>query len=97
LTYLVEKQSEHPIAKTIVAKLEQLIPSKLEELDRNYKCPSFENKEGEGIKGNLRFLIYFRYRRRSGRSKDASALRKYEALEISPSFPLSKAALMKLF
>jgi cation transport ATPase len=33
-THLVEKQSEHPLAKAVVKKIQSLIPSKIEEFNK---------------------------------------------------------------
>ena len=35
-TYLAEKGSEHPLAKAIVAKIQSLIPSQIEEMNKRY-------------------------------------------------------------
>lgn len=48
-TYLLEKASEHPLAKAIVRKIESLIPSKIEELKEKYTVKEFKNREGEGV------------------------------------------------
>jgi cation transport ATPase len=49
LTYLAEKGSEHPLAKAIVSKIEQLIPSKIEEYKNIYTTKEFKNRDGEGV------------------------------------------------
>jgi cation transport ATPase len=48
-TYLLEKASEHPLAKAIVKKIESLIPSKIEEFKARYSIKEFKNREGEGV------------------------------------------------
>lgn len=48
-TYLTEKNSEHPLAKAIVKKIETLIPGKIEELNKQYKLKDFKNRDGEGV------------------------------------------------
>ena len=48
-TYLLEKASEHPLAKAIVKKIESLIPSKIEEYKDRYTVKEFKNREGEGV------------------------------------------------
>lgn len=48
-TYLLEKSSEHPLAKAIVKKIESLIPSKIEEFKLRYIVKEFKNREGEGV------------------------------------------------
>lgn len=46
---LAEKQSEHPLAKAIVKKIQSLIPSHIDEFNQRYKIIEFKNKDGEGV------------------------------------------------
>ena len=45
----MEKQSEHPLARAIVSKIENLIPSKVEEYKTRFKVQEFKNRDGEGV------------------------------------------------
>jgi Cu+-exporting ATPase len=47
--YQTEQQSEHPLAKAIVKKVESLIPLKIEEFSQIYTTIEFKNREGEGV------------------------------------------------
>jgi cation transport ATPase len=49
LALLAEKQSEHPLAKAIVKKIQSLIPSRIEEFVNRYKVIEFKNRDGEGV------------------------------------------------
>jgi cation transport ATPase len=49
LTYLTERNSEHPLAKAIVKKIASLIPSKIEEFNERYAVSEFKNRDGEGV------------------------------------------------
>ena len=49
LAYLAEKSSEHPLAKAIIKKIEQLIPSKIEEFQNKFQSKEFKNRDGEGV------------------------------------------------
>lgn len=49
MTYLAEKQSEHPLAKAIVKRIEALIPFKITEYDKKYRLKDFKNRDGEGV------------------------------------------------
>lgn len=53
LAYLVEQQSEHPLAKSIARKLESLIPSQIEEFKDRYKVREFKNRDGEGVTAKI--------------------------------------------
>lgn len=48
-TYLTEKSSEHPLAKAIVRKIENIIPAHIEDLNKKYKLKEFKNRDGEGV------------------------------------------------
>ena len=48
-TYLAEKQSEHPLAKAIVKKIEGLIPSMIQDMNKQFKLKDFKNRDGEGV------------------------------------------------
>ena len=52
-TFLAEKQSEHPLAKAIVKRIESLIPFKVEELNKKYKLKDFKNRDGEGVVASI--------------------------------------------
>jgi len=54
IAYLAEKQSEHPLAKAIVKKLESLIPSKIEEMSSHFEVVEFRNREGEGFQAKIK-------------------------------------------
>jgi len=49
LALLAEKSSEHPLAKAVVKKIIQLIPSRIDELSKRYKLKEFKNRDGEGV------------------------------------------------
>jgi len=49
MALVAERQSEHPLAKAIVKKIQSLIPSRIEEFGRRYKVKEFKNKDGEGV------------------------------------------------
>jgi cation transport ATPase len=47
---LAEKSSEHPLAKAIVSKIQNVIGSELTSLlSSQYKVKEFKNRDGEGI------------------------------------------------
>jgi cation transport ATPase len=50
---LVEKQSEHPLAKAVVNKITSLIPSRIEEFTLRYKVKEFKNRDGEGVTATI--------------------------------------------
>lgn len=49
LLFVAESQSEHPLAKAIVSKIQSLIPGQLEEMKKIYKTVEFKNRDGEGV------------------------------------------------
>lgn len=49
LAYLLEKQSEHPLARSIVKKISDLIPAKIEEFGLRYSVKEFKARDGEGV------------------------------------------------
>lgn len=53
LALLVEKQSEHPLAKAVVNKIASLIPSRIEEFALKYKVKEFKNRDGEGVTATI--------------------------------------------
>ena len=56
LALMAERQSEHPLAKAIVKKIEFLIPSRIEELSKIYKVKEFKNRDGEGVVAKIQDL-----------------------------------------
>jgi cation transport ATPase len=52
-TYLTEKMSEHPLAKSVVKKIQSLIPSKIDEFNTRYSVRDFKNRDGEGVVANI--------------------------------------------
>lgn len=53
LAYLIEKNSEHPLAKAIVKKIQDLIPSKIEEYSQRFEVKEFKNRDGEGVQSQI--------------------------------------------
>lgn len=53
LAMVVEKQSEHPLAKAVVNKIASLIPSRIEEFNLRYKVKEFKNRDGEGVTATI--------------------------------------------
>ena len=51
--YYVEKNSEHPLARSICKKVEELIPGYLEQIQEKISIKSFKNREGEGVQAVL--------------------------------------------
>jgi len=50
LAYLCEKSSEHPLAKSIVKKIETMLPrEKLATINDKFTVKSFKNRNGEGV------------------------------------------------
>jgi Cu+-exporting ATPase len=49
MALLSERQSEHPLARAIVKKIQNLIPAQIEELGKLYKVKEFKNRDGEGV------------------------------------------------
>ena len=48
-TYLTEKNSEHPLAKAIVDKIQTLIPRQIDDFSETYVVKEFKNRDGEGV------------------------------------------------
>jgi len=49
LLYLAESSSEHPLAKAIIGKIENLIPGHIEEYKSKFNTIEFKNRDGEGV------------------------------------------------
>ena len=46
---MTEKSSEHPLARAIVRKIENIIPAHIEDFNKKYKLKEFKNRDGEGV------------------------------------------------
>ena len=53
IALLVEKQSEHPLARAVVNKIQSLIPSQIEEFKQRYRVREFKNRDGEGVTATI--------------------------------------------